>query len=59
MMYSVNYVPTQKQFIQNILEKEQDPDFTGDMEGLIRLGIEYDQKAAFEWLKTEVIAQLK
>ena len=58
MKFSVGHVPTQKQFLLNIEEKEQDAEFTGDMEGLIRSGIEYDQKAAFEWLKNEVIIKL-
>lgn len=57
MKASVNSIPTQKQFFLNIEEKEKDELFTGDMEGLIRPGIEYNQKEAFEWLKTEVIGK--
>lgn len=59
MKSSVGSIPTQKQFMLNILEKEQDSDFIGDMEGLIRPGIEYKQENAFEWLKNEVITKLK
>lgn len=59
MLFSVNKIPTQKQFMQNILGKEQDPEFTGDMEGLIRAGIEYDQEEAFRWIKEEVITKLR
>lgn len=35
-------IPAQKQFLLNIEEKEQDEQFTGDMEGLIRPGVEYN-----------------
>ncbi|MFA7473198.1 MAG: hypothetical protein WCY86_09870 [Spirosomataceae bacterium] len=42
-----------------MLEKENDPDFVGDMEGLLRAGVEYNQAEVFEWLKEEVIAKLK
>lgn len=50
--------PSQKEFLMNIEEKEQDPNFTGDMEALLRTGIEYNQEKAFEWLKNEVIANI-
>ncbi|TLP79756.1 nucleotidyl transferase AbiEii/AbiGii toxin family protein [Maribacter sp. ACAM166] len=50
--------PSQKQFLLNIEEKEQDPNFTGDMEALLRPEIKYDQNAAFEWLKNEVVKKL-
>lgn len=56
MKASVDTIPTQKQFLLNIEEKDEL--FTGDMEGLIRPGIEYNQKEAFEWLKDEVISKL-
>ena len=42
-----------------MLEKENDPDFGGDMEGLLRAGVEYNQTEAFEWLREEVITKLK
>ena len=29
------------------------------MEALLRPGIEYDQQAAFEWLKNDVISRLR
>lgn len=59
MKFSTEYVPTGREFELNILEKEQDPDFTGDMEALLRPGIHYDQEAAFEWIKNEVITKLR
>jgi predicted nucleotidyltransferase component of viral defense system len=53
-----NRPPSQKEFLMNIEEKEQDPSFTGDMEALLRTGIDYNQEKSFEWLKKEVIANI-
>lgn len=50
--------PSKKEFLNNIQEKENDSNFTGDMEALLRPGIEYDQKEAFEWLKTKLIEKI-
>lgn len=59
MIFSVGSIPTQKQFLLNIDDKESDSDFTGDMEGLIRSEVEYDQSAAFQWLKDELLTKLR
>jgi predicted nucleotidyltransferase component of viral defense system len=53
-----NRPPSQKEFLMNIEEKEQDPNFTGDMEALLRTGIEYNQELAFDWLKSELINKI-
>ncbi|MDR7130823.1 putative nucleotidyltransferase component of viral defense system [Algoriphagus sp. 4150] len=50
--------PSQKEFLQNIEAKENDPNFTGDMEALLRSEIEYNQQEAFEWLKDEIITRI-
>jgi len=50
--------PSQKEFLQNIEVKENDPDFIGDMEALLRPGIEYNQQEAFEWFKDEIISRM-
>ena len=44
-------LPSQKEFLINVQEKENDTNFIGDMEALLRPEIKYDQKMAFEWLK--------
>jgi len=59
MKFSVNTIPTQKQFLLNIEEKEKDTDFTNDMDGLIRPQVDYNQQEAFDWLKNEVITKLR
>ena len=53
-----NRPPSQKEFLLNIEEKEQDPDFTGDMEALLRTGVKYNQEEAFNWLKSELINKI-
>lgn len=58
MKFSVGKPPSQKEFLLNIEEKENDPSFTGDMEALLRPEIKYDQDAAFEWLKNELINKI-
>ena len=58
MEFSVGKAPSQKEFLLNIDEKQNDPLFTGDMEALLRPPLEYNQEAAFEWLKSEIIAKM-
>ena len=58
MAFSVENPPTQKQFLLNIEKKMQDPDFDGDIYGLLRPGIEYDQNKAYELIKTELIDKI-
>ncbi|WP_372946815.1 nucleotidyl transferase AbiEii/AbiGii toxin family protein [Mariniphaga sp.] len=50
--------PGKKKFLSNIEEKENSPEFIGDLEGLLRPGVNYNQKEAFEWLKTELIERI-
>ena len=58
MTFSTGKIPTQKEFLRNIEGKENDASFIGDMEAILRPGIEYDQKTAFRWLKEELIEML-
>ena len=50
--------PSKKEFLLNIEKKEIDPNFTGDMEALLRPEIVYNQEVAFEWLKGELIEKI-
>lgn len=43
--------PSQKEFLQNIQQKENDPAFLGDIEALLRHEVNYDSREAFDWLK--------
>ncbi len=51
--------PTKQLFLQNMMAKERDRNFSGDMEALLRPEIDYNQQHAFEWLKAEVIERMK
>jgi hypothetical protein len=46
MNFSRGQSPTQKQFLMNMDEKMEDPDFGGDIYALLRPGIEYNQEVA-------------
>ncbi len=50
--------PSQKEFLLNMEDKEKDSNFSGDMEGLLREGIVYTQKEAFDWLKESIITKM-
>jgi predicted nucleotidyltransferase component of viral defense system len=58
MAFSVDKLPTRKQFLLNLEEKIEDPGFEGDMFSLLRPGIEYDQIKAYELIKTELIEKI-
>ncbi|MDT0690057.1 nucleotidyl transferase AbiEii/AbiGii toxin family protein [Salegentibacter sp. F188] len=58
MDFSVGQSPSAKEFLLNIEEKEKDPDFTGDMEALLRSEIQYNQVKAFQWLKEEIVQKI-
>lgn len=49
---------TQKEFLDNMDKKIEDPDFRGDMNGLLRSGIEYDINGAYEFVKTNLLEKI-
>lgn len=53
-----NKAPTAREFELNLEEKIQDAEFTGDIAGLIRPGIDYHQDEAYEMILNEVISRL-
>lgn len=55
MTFATGNTPSKKQYLLNIIEKESDPNFAGDMEAILRTGIKYNQDAAFKWLISDVI----
>ncbi len=55
MKFSTGNVPSKKIFISNLEEKEKSLHFRGDMEAILRPGVDYDQKKAFNWIKRELI----
>lgn len=49
---------TQKEFLENMDKKIEDPDFRGDMNGLLRSGIKYDINEAYKYVKTEILEKI-
>ena len=49
---------TQKDFIENMEKKIEDVDFMGDMNGLLRSGIEYEIKEAYEFVRTNLLKKI-
>lgn len=58
MADSIKNPPTQKQFLRNMNEKLDDPDFRGDTYALLRPEIEFNQNEAYELVKTELIEKI-
>ncbi|MEZ5030903.1 MAG: nucleotidyl transferase AbiEii/AbiGii toxin family protein [Saprospiraceae bacterium] len=58
MAHSVNNPPTEKQFLQCMEDKLEDPDFEGDIYALLRPGVEYDQSVAYELIRKELIQKI-
>lgn len=58
MEFVVDAPPTYKQFLLNLNDKENNPEFSGDTEGLLREGVNYDESKAFEWIRDEVLDRM-
>jgi len=58
MKFSRGQSPTQKQFLINMDEKIEDPDFGGDIYALLRPGVDYDQEAAYELVRKTLIEKI-
>lgn len=49
---------TQKEFLENMAKKVEDAEFMGDMNGLLRSGIEYNITEAYEFVKREILEKI-
>lgn len=58
MAYSVDKPPSQKEYIANMEEKMLDKEFTQDIFTLLRPAIDYDNKKAFELVKTKLVEKI-
>lgn len=58
MKFVVDLPPSQKMYLQNMEAKMNDGDFLGDIKGLIRPTEQYDQYAAYQMVKTELLEKL-
>jgi predicted nucleotidyltransferase component of viral defense system len=58
MTFSVGEVPSQKEFLKNMELKLKHPEFLADILTLLRPDEEYDQVAAYELVKKELIEKI-
>jgi predicted nucleotidyltransferase component of viral defense system len=58
MDFDVAHPPTQKVFIANMEEKMNDRDFTGDINMILRPGVEYDNEEAYEFILKTVLENI-
>jgi predicted nucleotidyltransferase component of viral defense system len=56
--FSVDKPPTQKQFLSNMEEKILMKEFTDDVYLILKKGVEYNDCAAWEMVRKELIAKL-
>ncbi len=59
MKTGAGHIPSQKEFLSNVIEKVNHPDFYGDMEGLLRPGVVYSRTEALDWLRDEIVSRMK
>lgn len=55
MQFVVDKPPTTKQFLQNLNDKMIDHEFSHDINGLLRPGIEYDQEKGYAYITSRLI----
>jgi len=58
MKTAVDKPPTQKQFLANMTEKMADKDFLEDIRLVLKQGIEYDDEAAWELVRKELVEKI-
>jgi predicted nucleotidyltransferase component of viral defense system len=58
MKFVVEQLPTSKVFLANMEKKIHDPDFTGDIDALLRPGIKFDNFEAWDLVKKELVEKI-
>ena len=58
MIFSVSQPPTYKQFVNNLEEKMDDPDFLGDTQNIIRPEISFDPQNGYKLIKERLLDRL-
>ena len=59
MEFVVDKVPTYKQFVNNMQEKMEDPEFTNDMQSLLRPGIAFNPNDAYPLINETFIERME
>jgi len=58
MKNAVDKPPTQKQFLANMEEKIAMKEFTDDVYLIIKKGVQYDNEAAWELVRKELVEKI-
>jgi len=58
LVYSVDKLPTQKQFLSNMEEKILMQEFTDDVFLILKKGVQYDVREAWEVVREELIGKM-
>ena len=58
LRFVANHAPTYKEFVLNMDEKMQNPEFLGDTTGLLRPGLTFDPVSAWEIVRDKIVAKL-
>jgi predicted nucleotidyltransferase component of viral defense system len=58
MKFSVGQPPSSKFFILNMENKMKDKEFTGDINVIIRPGVDYDNEKAYEFIKQTLLEKI-
>lgn len=58
LRFVTSHAPTYKEFVLNMDEKMQNPEFLGDTTGLLRPGLTFDPQAAWEKVRDDLIVLL-
>lgn len=59
MVFVVEKVPSYKQFVNNMQEKMTDPEFTNDMQSLLRPGIVFNPHEAYQFIYEKFIDKME
>lgn len=52
-------IPSRKEYIKNIEEKINDPEFTGDTKALLREGEEFSYEGAYKKIFNEILTKMQ
>ena len=58
LRFVASHAPTYKEFVLNMDEKMQNPEFLGDTTGLLRPGLTFDPQPAWEQVRDEIVSCL-
>lgn len=58
LRFVASHAPTYKEFVLNMDEKMQNPEFLGDTAGLLRPGLTFDPQLAWEKVREEIVTKL-